>query len=207
MKAKRIFSKFFKVLADNNFQKVFLKFLKAFFMVFLIIGFFIFTTGVAYLVQVINEEVEYDVKASKMRLSSIIYSLDDNGDFKEDTMAYDTENRIWVNFENIPKNMKNAVIAIEDKRFYEHRGVDWKRTFGATVNLFLKSDTYGGSTLTQQLIKNLTGENETSITRKLKEICRAMNFEKNFSKDEILEAYLNVVHFGSGFKIQLYLIH
>lgn len=198
MKAKKDILKYFSVLADNNFQKVFLKFLKAFFMVFLIIGLFIFTTGVVYLFQVINDNVEYDVKASKMRLSSIIYSLDDDGNFKENTMAYDTENRIWVNFENIPKNMKNAVIAIEDKRFYEHRGVDWKRTFGATINLFLKSDTYGGSTITQQLIKNLTGENETSITRKIKEICRAMNFEKNFSKDEILEAYLNVVHFGSG---------
>ena len=198
MKAKKDISKYFSVLADNNFQKVFLKFLKAFFMVFLIIGFFIFTTGVVYLFQVINDNVEYDVKASKMRLSSIIYSLDDDGNFKEDTMAYDTENRIWVNFENIPKNMKNAVIAIEEKRFYEHRGVDWKRTFGATINLFLKSDTYGGSTITQQLIKNLTGENETSITRKIKEICRAMNFEKKCSKDEILEAYLNVVHFGSG---------
>jgi len=198
MKAKSKISKCFSVLADNNFQKVFSKFLKAFFTVFLIIGFFIFTTGVVYLLQVVNDDVEYDVKASKMRLSSIIYALDEDGNFKEDTMAYDTENRIWVNFENIPKNMKNAVIAIEDKRFYDHMGVDWKRTFGAAINLFLKSDTYGGSTLTQQLIKNLTGENETSITRKLKEMCRAMNFEKKCSKDEILEAYLNVVHFGSG---------
>ena len=129
MKAKKDISKCFSILADNNFQKVFLKSLKAFFTVFLIIGFFIFTTGVVYVVQIMNDDVEYDVKASKMHLSSIIYALDENGDFKEQTRAYDIENRIWVNFEDIPKNMKNAVIAIEDKRFYEHSGVDWKRTF------------------------------------------------------------------------------
>ena len=103
-----------------------------------------------------------------------------------------------VNYEQIPENMKKAMIAIEDKRFEEHDGVDWIRTFGAVTNLFTKGGSYGGSTITQQLIKNLTGDNDVSLTRKVKEIFRALNLEKQYTKDQILEAYLNVVNFGSG---------
>ncbi|MBR1779286.1 MAG: transglycosylase domain-containing protein [Clostridia bacterium] len=199
MKRRGNILNYFAILVDDNFKKILSKLLKSFFIIFTSITFFIMTTGIVYLFKVANEVVEYDVKASKMHLSSIIYELDENdGEYKEATRAYDIENRIWVNFENIPNYMKDAIIAIEDKRFYEHRGVDWKRTTGAAINLFFNSNTYGGSTLTQQLIKNLTEENEVSLTRKIKEICRALNFEKKWSKDEILEAYLNVVHFGSG---------
>ncbi len=75
---------------------------------------------------------------------------------------YSTENRVWVDYDKIPKNMKNAIIAIEDKRFMEHNGVDWWRTLGAAASLFhigSGQSGYGGSTITQQLIKNLTGEN------------------------------------------------
>ena len=95
--------------------------------------------------------------------------------------------------------MKNAIICIEDKRFREHHGVDWIRTAGAVLNLFTgDSNMYGGSTITQQLIKNLTGDNDVSLTRKVTEIFRALNLEKKYSKDVILAAYLNVVNFGSG---------
>ena len=81
----------------------------------------------------------------------------------------------------------------------EHHGVDWIRTAGAVLNLFTgDSNMYGGSTITQQLIKNLTGDNDVSLTRKVTEIFRALNLEKKYSKDVILAAYLNVVNFGSG---------
>ena len=112
---------------------------------------------------------------------------------------YSGENRVWVDFSEIPEYMKDAIICIEDKRFEEHHGVDWIRTGGAILNLFTgNGDMYGGSTLTQQLIKNLTGDSDVSLTRKVKEIFRALNLEKKYTKDEILCAYLNVVSFGSG---------
>ena len=151
-----------------------------------------------YIISVADDRVEYDVRANKLQLTSMIYVMDENGKMKEYNKAFSSENRIWVDFNEMPQCMKDAIIAIEDKRFYEHCGVDWIRTGGAMFNLAIGKSSYGGSTLTQQLIKNLTEENEVSITRKVKEIFRAINFEKDFSKDEILEAYLNVVNFGNG---------
>ncbi len=151
-----------------------------------------------YIVSVASDRVEYDVRASKLQLTSMIYTMDENGAMKEYNKAYSSENRIWVDFSNIPQYMKDAIISIEDKRFYEHNGVDLIRTTGAVLNLLIGRGSYGGSTLTQQLVKNLTEESEVSITRKVKEMFRAVNFEKDFSKDEILEAYLNVVNFGNG---------
>ena len=110
-----------------------------------------------------------------------------------------SENRIWVDYEDIPEDLEHALVAIEDKRFYTHKGVDWYRTVGAVFNLFLSMDsTFGGSTITQQLIKNLTGENEVTVQRKLVEIFRALEFEKKYDKDEIIEWYLNAVYFGEG---------
>ena len=105
-------------------------------------------------------------------------------------------NQIWTPLEEIPLNMQNAVIAIEDKRFREHEGVDWKRTVAAFANLILKmSDTeYGGSTITQQLIKVVSGNNDHKIERKINEILTALEMEKSrYTKDTILEAYLNVL--------------
>ena len=92
------------------------------------------------------------------------------------------------------------MIAIEDRRFEEHNGVDWWRTIGATTTLFTKGGSYGGSTITQQLVKNLTGDNDVSITRKVTEIFRALNLEKKYTKEQILEAYLNIVNYGAGTK-------
>jgi len=109
---------------------------------------------------------------------------------------YDTENRIWVSGSDIPKNLKNAFVAIEDERFYSHSGIDWKRFIGATFQYITKSgsSSYGGSTITQQLIKNLTQDDDYSIRRKVQEIYRAYNLEKELSKDEILEYYLNTIY-------------
>lgn len=151
-----------------------------------------------YLFQLSGEPTGIDLHASKLQLTSIIYVNNDKGEPVEYQRLHSTENRIWVDFEDIPKSMKDAMVAIEDKRFYEHNGVDWVRTGGAIFSLASGSDSYGGSTLTQQLIKNITDDNEVSINRKLREIFRALNLEREFTKDEILEAYLNIVNFGSG---------
>ena len=117
----------------------------------------------------------------------------------------------WKSIYSMPNNLKNAFVAIEDKRFFSHGGVDWLRTSKAILNYFFKFDKsgYGGSTITQQLIKNFTGENDVSPKRKIEEIFRAINIENNFSKNEILESYLNVVYmsqncYGVGAAAELY---
>lgn len=151
-----------------------------------------------YVASLSGETVDVDLRTMKLDQTSFIYELDENGNFVESQSVQAIENREWVEFDQIPKQMKDAIVAIEDKRFYDHHGVDWKRTAGAILGLATGNDMGGGSTLTQQLIKNITDDNDVSLTRKLREIFRALNFEKRYTKDEILEMYLNYVNFGSG---------
>lgn len=112
----------------------------------------------------------------------------------EDQQLFSSENRTWVSFTEIPEDLVNAFISIEDERFKEHNGVDWKRTVGATLHFITGTDNYGGSTITQQLIKNITGEDDVTIQRKMKEIFSAIELEKLVTKDEILEMYLNTIY-------------
>ena len=106
--------------------------------------------------------------------------------------------RIPVDIEQVPQHVRNAFVYTEDERFYLHDGVDYKRTFTAFLNMFIHfyDSEQGGSTITQQLIKNLTGDDEHTPQRKIREIFSAMQLEKTYSKDEILEEYLNYIGFG-----------
>ena len=112
------------------------------------------------------------------------------------------ENRKIIALSEMPKNLPKAFVAIEDERFYEHHGVDIKRTAAATVTYVLNhgSSSFGGSSITQQLIKNITNEKEdegrAGIERKIKEMSRAYQIERILSKDEILELYLNIIYLG-----------
>ena len=152
-----------------------------------------------YVLKIANEPTGIDLNARSLNLSSFIYVENpENDKFEEYQTLYGTENRIWVDLNDMPEAMPKAIVAIEDKRFYEHHGVDWKRTGSAVVSLLTGSNNYGGSTLTQQLIKNITDDSEVSLTRKLREIFRALNIEREYSKDDIIEAYLNVVNFGNN---------
>ncbi len=153
---------------------------------------------VGYIASNANQSVELDLRSLKIDLTSFIYVNNEAGDPEQYQPVYAGEQRVWVDYDNIPQYMKDAMVAIEDKRFYDHKGVDWVRTSGAILNFFSGTDSYGGSTLTQQLIKNLTKKNQVSITRKISEIVSALSFEQKYTKDEILETYLNVVNFGSG---------
>ncbi len=148
-----------------------------------------FSTGV---------DVEYEEFA--LNLSSVIYAKNsDTGEWEELVTLDSTEYRMWTDYETIPKHVEHAVVAIEDKRFYEHQGVDWYRTSGAFVNMFIgMKNTFGGSTITQQLIKNTTGNDEGTVQRKLLEIFQALEFEKKYEKEQIVEWYLNEVYFGHG---------
>lgn len=133
------------------------------------------------------------------RSSVIVYIDSETGREIELVTIQSTEFRRWVDFEEIPTHLINAVVAIEDHRFWNHNGVDWYRTVGAFMNMFLgMRDTFGGSTITQQLIKNLTHDDDVTVQRKLQEIFRAIEYERQFNKEEILELYLNLVYFGHG---------
>ena len=149
-----------------------------------------------------NLTTELDVNPAdfSMSLSSVIYCIDpDTGNREELVTLQSAEFRRWVDYDDIPKHMISALVAIEDHRFYNHHGVDWFRTAGAFMNMFLSMrDTFGGSTITQQLIKNLTSEDDATVQRKLMEIFRALEYERQFDKEEILELYLNLVYFGHG---------
>lgn len=140
--------------------------------------------------------VDLDNYKSSQSQTSIIYAYDSEGKVQELRRLHGEENRIWVDFDEIPERLQWAFICLEDKRFYEHSGVDWIRT----IAVFIKPsyEGQGASTITQQLIKNLTDHNENTYYRKFYEILRALNFEKNFSKKDILEAYLNTASLGAG---------
>lgn len=143
------------------------------------------------------QDIQHSVS---LNLTSFVYTIDEYGNEAQEEVLYDEENRVWADFDEIPDYLKNAFIAIEDERFYSHKGFDIKRTLGAAIGYVQKKitgsgdSTYGGSTITQQLIKNVTGEDDYSIERKIEEIYRAYKLEQVMSKDEILELYLNTIY-------------
>ena len=110
-----------------------------------------------------------------------------------------TENRVMVSIEAMPKMLRNAFVAVEDARFYAHSGVDLKRIVGAFVNNLTSSGTQGGSTITQQLIKNTLLSSEQSYKRKIQEAWLSMQLEMKYSKDQILESYLNTIYLGENY--------
>jgi penicillin-binding protein 1A len=165
------------------------------------------TTGIifaciftVYIQTNLTSELGVSLNDFKMSESSAIYCKDSQtGDYKQLVTLQSAEYRKWVDYKNIPPDAEHALVAIEDKRFYDHHGVDWYRTFGAFGNMFLSmKDNFGGSTITQQLIKNLTEDSDVTVQRKLLEIFRALQFEKDYQKSDIIEWYLNVVPFGGN---------
>ena len=149
-----------------------------------------------------GQEVVTNIKNYELNLTTVVYYENEMGAFEEYQRLHGEENRIWVDLENIPQKLIDAFISIEDERFFEHDGVDWKRTASAFINYLPFVNIYdskqGGSTITQQLIKNITDDKSRSISRKFREIVRALMVEKRLSKNEILEAYLNTISLGNG---------
>ncbi len=136
--------------------------------------------------------------------SVILYTDEATGEEKELSHISASENRVWVDIEDIPVNLQTAFISIEDERFMEHNGFDLLRTTKATFTylgnkLIGKNDiAFGGSTITQQLIKNITGERDQTPIRKIREISRAISLEKKMEKTDILELYLNCIYLANG---------
>jgi len=130
------------------------------------------------------------------KLTSFIYDKDG----VEIAQIKGSENRVLVEHSEIPDNMRNAFIAIEDKNFTSHSGVDTKRFVGAAFSYIINfgDASFGGSTITQQLVKNVTGNEDSTIKRKVQEAWQAMQLEKDLSKDQILDTYMNLITTGSG---------
>ena len=148
----------------------------------------------------IDNSTDLIAQEYNLEFSSVVYYTDEEtGQPIEYDRMHADQNRIWVDLENTPEMLRNAFIAIEDERFEEHKGVDWKRTLSAVIGYIFKgNNSHGGSTITQQLIKNVTGENQRSPIRKIQEIIRALNLEQKMSKDRIIEMYMNTIYLGQG---------
>ena len=158
-------------------------------------------TAMIYVLAFLDKSVsDIDLTQLKLNYTTTIFAYDSNQELIKYETMHGTENREWVDYDEMPQYAKDAAVAVEDERFWNHHGVDWKSTTFAFANMFLglsKNDR-GGSTITQQLIKNVTKEDAHSVNRKLKEIFKALELEKKYTKPQVLEAYLNVIALGNG---------
>ena len=169
-------------------------------MLFVVVGTGI---GIGMYTAVSTEISDMNINDLALNHESYIMYTDSSGNDVKLEQIKSSVNRKWVGSEEISENLKNAAVAIEDQRFYKHHGVDIKRTVGATVKFVLSKigigdSSYGGSTITQQVIKNITNETDKSATRKIKEMMRAIAIEKQLEKDEILTMYLNIAFFANN---------
>ncbi len=176
-----------------------LRFVWTFILIALVTGAMLSVLVATYIKTVIMPDVDLNLTDFSLNLTTTLY-YEDNETGEQDTLQqlHGSENRIWISYDEIPQNLVHSAIAIEDKRFEQHEGVDWIRTVKGVLNMFTGQDIQGGSTITQQLIKNLTTEDQVTVKRKIREIFRALEFEKNYSKTEILEWYLNYIYLGEG---------
>jgi len=167
-------------------------------------GFLFVVIFSAYVKNTLSDELTVTLSEFNLNQTSTIYYQDKTtGEYQVlEQLSGLGGDRQWVNYEDLNPWFEKAAVAIEDHRFYEHYGVDWYRTFGAFYTVFFSdSDSvFGGSTLTQQLLKNTTQYDDVTVMRKLTEIFRALELEKNYTKEEIVEWYLNYVYFGNRCK-------
>lgn len=157
--------------------------------------------GCAFLIYVSNHiDTDVDdiiVMSGKQDSTTRLYYYDADGNLleAESERLVGGTNRLWISYDEMPDDLVNAFVAIEDKRFWEHQGVDWITTIQATLKYFLPiGGKPGGSTITQQLVKNVTGDDDYTIQRKVQEIFKALNLEKEKEKVEIIEMYLNTIY-------------
>ena len=135
--------------------------------------------------------------------NSMAYYYDSEGNIQVLQKIYAVVDAEWADFEEIPEDLIHATVAIEDKRFFEHQGVDWFTTLKACINMFVGSgNQFGGSSITQQLVKNVwllkdSGADDVTVQRKILEIFRATDLERRYDKNTIIEYYLNYIYLGN----------
>ena len=186
-------------MKNNPYTRIFLKFFGATVAIGLCLVLIFFACALLGLFG--TSDIDFDALSSNF--SSQVCYIDQNGEERTYTSLSAEENRIWVDLEEIPEDMKNAIVSIEDERFYTHKGFDLKRTTKAFFvylgnKITRKPTTFGGSTITQQLIKNVTMDKDRTAARKIREISSAIRLEKKLEKDEILELYLNTIYLSQG---------
>lgn len=187
-------------MKGNPYTKVFLKFFSVTICIGLVALALVF---VCTLLGLFGGLDELDINSLTANSSTQVFYLDKDGKEQPLVTLSSEQNRIWVDSKDIPQDMKNAIVSIEDERFYTHRGFDLKRTTRAFFEfvknkITRKPTTFGGSTITQQLVKNITQQKDRTAARKILEISRAVNLEKRISKDKILELYLNSIYLSQG---------
>ena len=171
------------------------------FRILLLVGLALCIIGVGVVLGVISGIIDGtdSISLDELELlpqTSFVYDMNGN----QLAALYDSENRIVVSYEDIPKHTVDAVVAIEDERFYKHHGIDLKRTLGAIGNYVLHGgdSDYGASTITQQLVKNITSDKERAWQRKIREWYRAISLETKLSKEQIFESYVNTIYYGDS---------
>ena len=172
-------------------------------MVLVICGFVFAGVLGDYLQEDILPMADVDIEDYELEQNSYMYYLDSKGQIQKYQDVFASTSSAWVDFEDIPEDMIHAAVAIEDHRFFEHQGVDWVTTIKACARMFFGDDSVGGSSITQQLIKNVLltedeAADDVTVQRKVLEIFRAVQLEKRYDKDEILELYLNFIYLGQG---------
>ena len=156
-----------------------------------------------YLQDDILPQSNMDMEGYDHKESSTLYYVDSDGQIQVYQQIYAETSSEWASYEDIPTDLINAAIAIEDHRFYEHQGVDWITTVKATARMFFGDSSVGGSSITQQLIKNILlpdddSADDVTVQRKVMEIFRAIRLEKRYNKETIMEMYLNVIYLGQN---------
>ena len=165
---------------------------------------FVFVSDLGdYLQEDILPLANIDLDSYEYEQNSYLYYVDADGQIQEYQKIFAETSSTWVNYEDIPQNLIDAAVAIEDHRFYEHQGVDWITTVKATARMFFGDSSVGGSSITQQLIKNLLlteddSADDVTVQRKVLEIFRAVQMEKTYDKETIMELYLNFIYMGQG---------
>ena len=181
-------------------RSVFWRVLGTLFLICFLAGMIVLGSLYYYVVNYLDPQMDIDLDSYKLAYTSYVYYTDKNGVENVLETLYGDENREWADLADIPKYMQEAAVSIEDERFWEHNGVDWKRTLAAVANLLTggSGGRFGASTIAQQVVKNVTGEDDYSMMRKIEEILRALNLNKKYSREAILEFYLNTAYFGQN---------
>ncbi len=180
-------------------MKTVLKVIGTLFAVGIVTALMFFGIFMKYVHTTLEPVLDIDMSAYTLNQSSVVYYQDrTDGEWKELTKFHGTEDRTIVEYADIPEHVWQALVSIEDERFFRHHGVDWKSTGKAVLTMLTGGGTQrGGSTITQQVIKNWTGNNQPTIKRKITEIFQALRFYKNYTREETLTFYLNRVYFGN----------
>ena len=181
-----------------------LRFFLKFFLIIIILSILLLIAGIwgfaGILLGWFGDNIDISEEDLRIKVSNSVI-VDKNGEVLADLSG--DEKRKIITLDEMADYLPKAYIAIEDERFYEHNGVDLKRTAGAIINVLLDGESdYGGSTITQQLVKNITNDNESlgieGIKRKIREWSRACQVERMISKEQILELYLNILFVGAN---------